>query len=245
MFLNWFQAKLNSIAIIDASQLTKEIFIKDYYKPRIPLLVKGGAKNWSIMQKWSKEYIIETSGDYECTIVSDSRPASAKITTSIRNYFEKYTDKSTLTLEKYQRNKAPAFLNDIELPNDFFSKKDIARFFFYHSNKDGGTLPHNHGDAFNILQSGKKHWIFYDANKLEAPNGNQRMHFYHQKYPVGTHAKDFFKSELKSLSKNVSDTAECFQEAGDIIYVPRQYCHAVLNKSEVMGLVVETFLPKK
>ena len=32
----------------------------------------------------------------------------------------------------------------------------------------------------------------------------------------------------------------CTQEAGDIVFIPDGYCHAVLNKTEVMGIVFET-----
>ena len=229
---------------IDIESIDQKMFKQEYLLTRKPLLIKNAAKEWPILQKWTKEYIIENSGDYECNVISDSRPASSKSTATLKSYFEDHPGKSTLTLDKYDARKSPVFLQDIPLPNLFFKKKDIARFFFYHAVVNGGTLPHNHGDAFNILQSGTKHWVFHDANKKEAPMGYAKMMMYHKKYPQGSHAKDFFKSELSKLSKSIEGVSECYQEAGDVVYVPRQYCHTVLNKTEVMGLVIETFLPK-
>ena len=41
-----------------------------------------------------------------------------------------------------------------------------------------------------------------------------------QKYPVGSHAKDWFRKELKTLTKKVDVVYECFQKSGDIVYVP-------------------------
>ena len=58
-----------------------------------------------------------------------------------------------------------SFLKDIQIPNLFFNKNSITRFFFYHSIKDAGTLPHNHRDAFNILRDGEKHWVMFNADQ--------------------------------------------------------------------------------
>lgn len=103
-------------------------------------------------------------------------------------------------------------------------------------------MPHNHGDAFNILQTGIKHWIFYDASKTKNSNGFNEMMMTLRKYPPGSHARDYFKNELHTFTDKKIEISECFQEEGDIVYVPREYCHAVLNQDEVMGIVFETKL---
>lgn len=229
-------------AIIEINDLVKDKykFRKNYYKLRKPVLIKQGAKNWPLFLSWNKDYIKESSGDSICTIVHDSRPAASKNQTTLKEYFEESPSKSTLTLQNFVSNSYPKYIDDIAFPNPYFNKNDIYRFFFYHSLKDEGTLPHNHGDAFNILQSGRKHWIFFDASKSKNPHGHIEMMNTFKKYPPGSHARDYYKNELQNNSSKGLDIFECIQEPGDIVYVPREYCHAVLNKSEVMGIVFET-----
>ena len=51
--------------------------------------------------------------------------------------------------------------------------------------------------------------------------------------------KDWYTREFLQLPKRVEKVYTCTQNAGDIVYIPHQFSHAVLNKSEVIGLVVE------
>lgn len=214
-------------------------FTSRHFDPRLPAIIRSGASNWPLFEKWDKNYIINQFGSYQCKIVRDSRPAFSRETQSLKDYFERFQGKSTLTLEKYAPAKQKLFLKDIELPNQLFKKSDIHRFFFFHSVKDAGTLPHVHRDAFNILQSGVKHWIFYDAHERDAPKGFRELQQCRLQYGPGNHMKDWYNKEFSQLPKRVEKVYTCTQNAGDIVYIPHQFSHAVLNKSEVMGLVVE------
>ncbi len=237
---NLFSSQKNYPKIPEIS--TREefaLFFSEYFNPRRPVLLKGAAKEWELMSKWTKDYIAESSGSYICNIISDSRPASSTDQTTLKSYFSKVKGKSTLTLERFDKSDYPRFVNDILLPNVFFSKEDMARYFFFHSVKYAGTLPHNHRDAFNILQHGSKRWAFFDASQIHSPLGFKIQMEYFKSYPKGTHAKEWFSKELPKLGKRLPDVQECIQEAGDIVYIPIDYSHTVLNLSEVMGLVVE------
>ncbi|MCF6306991.1 MAG: cupin-like domain-containing protein [Flavobacteriaceae bacterium] len=240
---NFFNKKKNTILQLDkvlASDISAKQLKKLYIDKRRPLIIKGGANSWPLIKKWNKEYISENMGGYVCKIINDSRPAYAKEQTTLKIYFNKFPGYSTLTLDVYDDTSPPLFMKDIKMPNIYFSKKDISRFFFYHSVKDAGTLPHIHGDAFNILQQGEKHWVFYDASKMENEKGYHALQKSNRKYNIGSHAKQWFAKELKKLPSQVDEVFECIQEAGDIIFIPAGYSHAVLNKSEVMGIVFET-----
>lgn len=151
---NLFNSKKKFVEIDQFSSQDKVLFQSQYHTPRVPVLLKGAAKHWPLYSKWSKEYIKDNMGSYICKIIKDSRPAYAKDQTTLRFYFEKLKNVSTLTLEPFNPKKLPLFYKDIKTPNPFFTTKDIQRFFFFHSIKDAGTLPHIHGNAFNILQQG-------------------------------------------------------------------------------------------
>lgn len=70
-------------------------FFRNFYQKRKPALIKGGASNWPLIKKWNKEYIVDISGNEMCTLVKDSRPAFAKEQSTLKNYFENKTVKST------------------------------------------------------------------------------------------------------------------------------------------------------
>lgn len=235
--------KKSVISQIETQFLNEQLiksFETTYKKNRIPILIKNGAKNWALMSKWNKDYIADVSGDYICTIVKDARPAYASEKTTLRNYFHRFSSYSTLSLEILDNKTKPQFLKDIPLTNYLFREKEIMRYFFYHSNVHQGTLPHIHGDAFNILHSGKKRWIFYDADKLISPKGYQEVTECFKKFPPGSNISDFFNNYLNLLSKKNLNVMECIQEAGDIVYIPKNYSHAVINLDEVIGIVFET-----
>lgn len=241
--LNLFKKPNNNLIKLDQiyiDKINKQEFYTNYFQKRIPVLIKNGAKDWDLIKKWNKDYIRDNMSNYICKVVTDSRPAYAKQQTTIKNYFNKFTNANTLTLDKYNKNKPPLFFKDLKVPNILFGKNNILRFFFYHAQNNAGTLPHIHGDAFNVLQQGEKYWMFYDASPKFSPKGYEVLKKSNNTYSIGTHAKDWFKKELPKLSKTLDKVYHCTQEVGDIIYIPSEYAHAVLNKSEVMGIVVET-----
>lgn len=221
------------------SKLDKKRFLSDYYNPRIPVLIKEGASGWPLIKDWTKDFICKNYGDYKCTVISDSRPANSNHKTTLKDYFINHKGKSTLTLD-FDPMKSIFFLKGLKFPNVFFKKKEIHRFFFYHSVRDAGTLPHVHRDAFNILRNGKKRWVMHDADKLKSPVGFNLLLESYKKYPPGNHAKDWFKKELGKVSRKIK-LFECYQQDKDIVFVPENYCHTVVNISdEVLGIVVET-----
>lgn len=215
-------------------------FNQEYKQHRKPALLKAAAAEWPLMSKWSTEYIAANMGGYICKVVKDSRPAYAQERTTLKRYFDKMPDLSTLTLDPFNPSKPPLFFKDVKMPNPFFTKRQIQRFFFFHSHRNAGTLPHIHGNAFNVLQQGEKEWIFYDASQQHNPQGYAVLQASNKKYPIGTHAKDWFRKEVPRLPKKLDNVYRCIQKPGDIVFIPNGFCHAVLNHSEVMGIVFET-----
>ena len=216
-----------------------DVFFADYFLPRVPCVIKGGINNWPLMQKWNAQYISKAFGDHTCTLVSDGRPAYSKEQSTLKKYFEETGGKSTLTLENFQRDEMPCFFKDIPFPNPLFTQENARRYFFFHAPKDGGTLPHLHHDAFNMLIYGEKRWILHDAGRQSCPEGNLVMRGYMQSYPPGAQAKDWFENEADTIHEKVDVAYECIQGPGDIVFVPVEFSHTVLNHSEVIGLVVE------
>jgi len=232
---------------VPAANMAHEFFMENYFNTRTPVLLKGASAHWELMRKWTRDYLSAEMGDFQCTVARDSRPAYSKEKCSLRNYFQNYSHLSTMTFEPFKpkNQHLPKFLQDIPLPNPFFSRQTICAYFFFHANEKGGSLPHCHQDAFNLLQQGTKRWIMYDADPEIAPKGWQVLKHCHEKYAAGTHAKDWFMDGPDQVRKQGVTIYECEQQAGDIVFIPEYFSHAILNLSENQGMVIITERPGK
>ncbi len=235
------------IECVNAGDLTYQDFVKDYFEPRKPALFRNACADWDFIRRWTQDYLREKMGDFECTIARDSRPAYSEEICSLSEYFEHYAHLSTMTFKSYDAGHSdlPVFLQDIPLPNPFFSQQDIGAYFFFHANAQGGSLPHCHMDAFNLLQYGTKRWIMWDADPDISPEGWRLLKQCHAQYGTGTFSYDWFANGPEQVRQEGVATYECEQQAGDIVFIPEHYSHAVLNMSENQGMVVITKRPDK
>jgi len=103
-------SNIHTVDEICINHENKNLFIDNYYLPRVPAVIKGGAKEWPLIKSWTDEYLIKEYGDYLCTVVNDSRPAYSKEKSTLKNYFKNHSEKSTLTLELYDKNISTYFI---------------------------------------------------------------------------------------------------------------------------------------
>lgn len=232
---------------VPAADMTHDHFMGNYFKPRVPVLLKDACANWKFMHKWTQEYLREEMGDFQCTVARDSRPSYSKEKCALKDYFQQYSHLSTMTFEDFDPDSQhlPKFLSDIPLPNPFFARKDIDAWFFFHANADGGSLPHCHMDAFNLLQYGTKHWALYDADPEIAPKGWAMLKQCHEDYGAGTFSRDWFVEGPQQVRRAGITLYECEQQAGDIMFIPEHFSHAILNRAENQGMVIITKRPGK
>ena len=92
-----------------------------------------------------------------------------------------------------------------------------------------GAQPHFHGPAFNALIYGSKEWILFPPNKA---------------FQMKQTAIEFFcYHESLSNEKKQNLTYYTFtQNPGDIIFIPHEWSHAVLNKQPSIGVAAELFI---
>ena len=97
---------------------------------------------------------------------------------------------------------------------------------FFIGDSSTGSFPHFHGHALNILVHGQKQWYFFPPPVA---------HF-----------------NVKSISRWLKDdwphvaarggaagVGQCVQEAGDAVYVPQNWGHAVFNTAPSLGVAYE------
>jgi oxalate decarboxylase/phosphoglucose isomerase-like protein (cupin superfamily) len=90
---------------------------------------------------------------------------------------------------------------------------------------------HVHGDAWNALAHGRKRWVLFPPESA----------FYST-----TSATEFFSKELPSICAKCTAAPssdgcplQLTQEAGDLLFVPREWGHAVLNILPSVGVAAE------
>src|SRR5690606_38089987 len=74
--------------------ISKEDFLKNYFKPQKPLVIERFVENWPAYQKWNLEYMEQIAGD-KVVPLYDNRPVSHKdgfnephATMKMREYIE-------------------------------------------------------------------------------------------------------------------------------------------------------------
>jgi hypothetical protein len=154
-------------------RLSKEEFEEKYLKPRIPVVLKGNAKNWPAYEKWSLDYMKKVVGDIEVPLYDSSKadPAAPINASVAKMKFADYielirntpTDLRIFLFDPIK--KAPKLLKDYVFPKDLmggFLDKYPTMFFggkgsvtFLHYDIDMAHIFHTH---FN----GRKHILLFD-----------------------------------------------------------------------------------
>ena len=206
-------------------------------KRRIPTLIKNGLKYFPELQKWNEEYIYKKYGNKKCSVAKDGKRIEKHFNDknmNYKNYFEKNKNLYLFSRESYHKKKVNTYIDDLTFPNPFFNKKDIHHHVFYTGPKSSGILPHNHGDAFNLMIYGEKKWILFDSNII-----TQKINrFYEKKYKKNILWENWYKNEYKYLISK-TNVIEFIQNPNDIVFVPRGYLHTVYNNKDTMGILIE------
>ena len=77
MRCNQTDAVLKLVNIPRVKTLTREEFIKDYYKPQKPVVIERLAEEWPAYSKWNLEYMRKVAGEIEVPLYDD-RPVDHK-----------------------------------------------------------------------------------------------------------------------------------------------------------------------
>lgn len=220
--------KLKPIDVVE--NITKEEFEEKYLKPRIPVVLKGNAKNWPAYEKWSLDYMKKVVGDIEVPLYDSSKadPAAPINASVAKMKFADYielirntpTDLRIFLFDPIK--KAPKLLKDYVFPKDLmggFLDKYPTMFFggkgsvtFLHYDIDMAHIFHTH---FN----GRKHILLFDYKWKE------RLY----KIPFATYALEDYDISNPDFDKFPAldgiEGIECYLEHGDTLFMPTGWWH--------------------
>jgi hypothetical protein len=101
---------------------------------------------------------------------------------------------------------------------------------FYVGGEGSGAPVHYHNEAFNALAWGRKKWALYPPAQA-----------FYSTTPARETWEDEDKEKEKEEEKETSENAAlyCFQEAGDILFVPNSWGHGTYNAQSSIGIAWE------
>lgn len=219
---------LTPIDVVD--NISREDFVKNYLKPRKPLVIKNMAKDWPAYNKWTMQYLKDVVGEktvplYDSSKADPSKPINAASTempfsdyidlientpTDLRIFLFDPIKSAPKLLEDYIAPKSlmGGFLDSF--PNMFFGGKGSVTFLHY--DIDLAHIFHTH---FN----GRKRVILFDYKWKD------RLY----KMPYATYALEDYDVENPNFDqfpglKGVKGI-EAYLEHGDTLFMPTGYWH--------------------
>ncbi len=209
--------------------ITKEDFLKNYFKPQKPVVIERFVEDWPAFSKWNLDYMAKVAGD-KIVPLYDNRPVSHKnkfnqphAEMSMREYVDLLNSGPT----KYRiflwniLKEVPILQKDFFYP-DFGLRllKGLPMLFF--GGTDSYTFMHYDIDLANIFHfhfQGKKEVILFDQN--------QNDFLYKVPYSLITREDiDFSDPDyqkwpaLKKANGYIADL-----EHGNVLYMPEGYWH--------------------
>ncbi|WP_046743093.1 cupin-like domain-containing protein [Kordia zhangzhouensis] len=221
--------KLNLQQIPRVKTITKEEFIKNYFKPQKPVVIERFIEDWPAYSKWSLDYMKDIAGD-KVVPLYDDRPVDYKDGFNephAKMKMSEYVDLLKKEPTKYRiflwniLKEVPSLQKDFSYP-DFGLKlmKSLPMLFFGGANSH--TFMHYDIDLANIFHfhfEGKKQCILFD----------QKQSNFLYKIPHSLIVRediDFSNPDFEkwpALKKAEGYITEL--EHGNILYMPEGYWH--------------------
>ncbi len=209
--------------------ITKEDFLKNYFKPQKPVIIERFIEDWPAFTKWNLDYMSNIAGDIMVPLY-DNRPVNHKdgfnqphAKMIMRDYVELLKTEPT----KYRiflwniLKEVPQLQKDFDYP-DFGLKlmKGLPMLFF--GGKDSYTFMHYDIDLANIFHfhfHGKKEVIIFDQKQTDFLY--KIPHSLITREDINFNNPDYEK--WPALKKAKGYTAHL--EHGNVLYMPEGYWH--------------------
>jgi histone arginine demethylase JMJD6 len=216
--------------------LTATQFHKDIEVLARPVLFRRGAIDWPARTKWTPDYLAKIIGkdDVKTSMIPyGDLDGVAEKTLSVKEFFAGMFESGKTNLT----GPPPPYLFDRDIMGKSHTKQLGGDMFLPSAFADlhirsvqlivgpegSGSPVHFHTGAFNAVLFGRKRWFLhppstaYWANKPALP----------------------WLMDGDAHGVGVDQPLECMQHPGDVLYVPPQWGHAVINVEDVVAVAME------
>ncbi|MDN3723353.1 cupin-like domain-containing protein [Aequorivita sp. SDUM287046] len=211
--------------------ISKEDFIKNYYRPQKPVLIEGLTENWAAFQKWNLDYIRERAGNQVVPLYNNEptkgKQNSAAPATEMKmaDYIDLIkTAPTDLRIFFYDlKVKLPELLKDFEYPDiglKFFKRLPVLFF----GGQGSKVLPHYDMDLADLV-----HFHFHGTKSVTLFSPKQTKLLY--KIPFAVHnleSIDFDKPDFEKFpALQYVQGLHTTMKHGDALYMPSGYWHYI------------------
>ncbi len=226
-----------NVAVVEASDIRAPL---DRTKP---VIIRGAAA--TLRREWTIERTLERFDGRRLKVAQHARSAASTHVMSLADYLA-YLDAPVdgelppqyLMHGVDERHTAEELVSSLDLPDAMELVGGVSFYRLYVGREQTGSLPHNHKPAFNVLLQGRKRWALYIGDSPEKTVELLREGV--RGYPHGSQIEPWFRDESPRLREREGVAYyELVQEAGDTLYIPDQFLHAVMNLERVFGLVIQ------
>lgn len=252
---------------VDYANMTCQRFFRDYFLARRPVVLRGAATNWELRKKWTKKMFVEydamlggagvkvgkipygnlyggsdtlTTIGAHIAAMFKQNPAhggngsESAVPLYVFTTLPNGNDRDliiTEALPELATWMCPNAFDDVEYIGTFPGLKRVLPFLTFApgnlqmaiGSPGSGAPFHMHSHAVNANLHGRKRWFMYNATRPQLSN-LPALEFYENVYPA-----------LPPADRPL----ECVQQAGDIMYVPAFFSHAVLNVDDSVAVAQE------
>lgn len=217
-------------AIENAAELSQEDFIKKYFIPQKPVLLKGLANLQPAGAKWTIDWFKETMGDLEIAVFDNNEVKHVHSTTVSPDFKMRFAEflniisnpkPSSIRMFRYNLYKQkPELRKDFSCPSFINSGIFKNMGFMFLGGKNTDVRLHYDVDYSNVLLT-----QFYGSKRVVLYPPDQSKYLY--QVPFNTHTL----ADLKNGDINkfpgiaLAKGYEILQEAGDGIFMPSGYWH--------------------
>ena len=220
---------MNLSSIPRVKSITKEDFIRDYFKPQKPVVIEQFISDWPAYTKWNLEYMKEVAGEKSVPLYDDrpvhhedgfDQPHAVMKMADYIDLLKKEPTKFRIFLWNIMKE-VPALQKDYSLP-DFGLKliKGIPMLFF--GGRDSYTFMHYDIDLANIF-----HFHFEGQKDIILFPQTENKYLYKVPHSLITHESiDFSNPDYEKWPalKKVKGFKTTLNH-GEILYMPEGYWH--------------------
>lgn len=101
---------------------------------------------------------------------------------------------------------------------------------------------HHHGEAWNVVLFGSKRWILYDHDRWAHNITRQKRFVRDWEDPVLLSTPDWIRTLYPHPERQAELRAhghDCIQRAGEMMFVPFRWLHAVVNIGDTVSIISE------
>ena len=238
MIWNWYHTFVSlmlvnaTIHAQDCHLVASTLQFQELQSYDVPIIIKGGCSTWPALQKWTLDFLRDVLQEVSFpqgygidSILSDPNSYIFSKIDPVSGFLISTEQDNTKNTERHFQP-----LLDVDQFPFIKPDQDTLHHFLLIGGIGSGLCFHNHEQhAFNALIKGSKKWYFYPPNVdtlVIDPQGYP--HWWRDDSAEGRY--EFANSILSRLEER---PLECFQEIGDLLFVPKKWHHMVINQEKI------------